>query len=61
VRPPGRIVVTTGMLGALDPDEREALFAHERARLRGRHHLVLGAAELGGRAQRGSDGTASSR
>jgi len=43
---PGRIVVTTGMLGALDPDEREALFAHERAHLRGRHHLVLGTAEL---------------
>ncbi|WP_405721979.1 M48 family metalloprotease [Streptomyces sp. NBC_01537] len=43
---PGRIVVTTGMLGALDPDEREALFAHERAHLSGRHHLLLGAAEL---------------
>ena len=43
---PGRIVVTTGMLNVLDPDEREALFAHERAHLRGRHHLVLGAAEL---------------
>jgi Zn-dependent protease with chaperone function len=43
---PGQIVVTTGMLNALDPDEREALFAHERAHLRGRHHLLLAAMEL---------------
>jgi Zn-dependent protease with chaperone function len=38
---PGRIVVTTGMLHALTPQEREALFAHERAHLTGRHHLFL--------------------
>ncbi|WP_066950599.1 M56 family metallopeptidase [Streptomyces lushanensis] len=43
---PGRIVVTTGMLRALEPAEREALFAHERAHLRGRHHLFLTAVEL---------------
>ncbi|MFI6685288.1 M56 family metallopeptidase [Streptomyces sp. NPDC050485] len=43
---PGRIVVTTGMLRALEPAEREALFAHERAHLAGRHHLFLAAAEL---------------
>ncbi|MFF3979682.1 M56 family metallopeptidase [Streptomyces sp. NPDC001828] len=43
---PGRIVVTTGMLRALGPAEREALFAHERAHLTGRHHLFLAAAEL---------------
>lgn len=43
---PGRIVVTTGMLQALEPAEREALFAHERAHLTGRHHLFLAAAEL---------------
>lgn len=43
---PGQIVVTTGMLNALDPDEREALFAHERAHLRCRHHLLLAAMEL---------------
>ncbi|WP_328535741.1 M56 family metallopeptidase [Streptomyces sp. NBC_00344] len=43
---PGRIVVTTGMLQALDPAEREALFAHERAHLAGRHHLFLAVAEL---------------
>ncbi|RDG39128.1 M48 family metalloprotease [Streptomyces corynorhini] len=46
---PGRIVVTTGMLRALEPAEREALFAHERAHLRGRHHLLLVLAELAAR------------
>ncbi|MEU6862146.1 M56 family metallopeptidase [Streptomyces sp. NPDC046876] len=35
---PGRIVVTAGMLRALSPGEREALLAHERSHLRGRHH-----------------------
>jgi hypothetical protein len=29
------------MLRALEPAEREALFAHERAHLTGRHHLFL--------------------
>ncbi|MET7527050.1 M56 family metallopeptidase [Streptomyces sp900116325] len=43
---PGRIVVTTGMLRALDPAERDALLAHERAHLAGRHHLFLAAAEV---------------
>ncbi|MFI1097423.1 M56 family metallopeptidase [Streptomyces sp. NPDC020917] len=43
---PGRIVVTTGMLRALDPEEREALLAHERAHLAGRHHLFLSALAL---------------
>ena len=28
---PGRIVVTAGMLDALNPDERRVLLAHERA------------------------------
>ncbi|MEW1688700.1 M56 family metallopeptidase [Streptomyces sp. NPDC091265] len=46
---PGRIVVTTGMLHALDPVERDALLAHERAHLAGRHHLYLAAAELSAR------------
>ncbi|MCX5386855.1 M56 family metallopeptidase [Streptomyces sp. NBC_00083] len=45
---PGRIVVTTGMLRTLEPAEREALFAHERAHLQGRHHLFLAVAELAG-------------
>ncbi|MER5879575.1 M56 family metallopeptidase [Streptomyces sp. NPDC001910] len=34
----GRIIVSTGMLDALDARERRALFAHERAHLAGRHH-----------------------
>ncbi|WP_031515827.1 M56 family metallopeptidase [Streptomyces sp. NRRL F-5123] len=38
---PGRVVVTTGMLRALDPAEREVLLAHERAHLAGRHHHFL--------------------
>ncbi|MEU6198853.1 M56 family metallopeptidase [Streptomyces sp. NPDC047061] len=36
---PGRIVVSHGMLRCLGDAEREALLAHERAHLRGRHHL----------------------
>ncbi|MEU6405166.1 M48 family metalloprotease [Streptomyces sp. NPDC046985] len=43
-----RIVVTTGMLRALRPVEREALLAHERAHLRAKHHLFLSAAQLAG-------------
>ncbi|MEU2930762.1 M56 family metallopeptidase [Streptomyces sp. NPDC007251] len=39
---PGRIVVSRGMLRCLGDDERDALLAHERAHLRGRHHLFLG-------------------
>ncbi|MER5353351.1 M48 family metalloprotease [Kitasatospora sp. NPDC002551] len=38
---PGRIVVTTGMLRALDARERAALLAHERTHLTARHHLFL--------------------
>ncbi|MGW2518527.1 M56 family metallopeptidase [Streptomyces sp. NPDC001617] len=37
--PTGRIVVSRGMLRCLSDREREALLAHERAHLRGRHHL----------------------
>lgn len=36
---PGRILVSRGMLRCLGDGEREALLAHERAHLRGRHHL----------------------
>ncbi|MBV2353001.1 M48 family metalloprotease [Streptomyces sp. J2-1] len=43
---PHRVVVTTGMLRALDGPEREALFAHERAHNAGGHHWFLAAAEL---------------
>ncbi|MFI8458081.1 M56 family metallopeptidase [Kitasatospora sp. NPDC085464] len=42
----GRVVVTEGMLGALGPSERAVLLAHERAHLRGRHHLLSGVADL---------------
>lgn len=40
----GGVVVTTGMLGVLVPQERAALLAHERAHLRHRHDrfLVIG-------------------
>lgn len=43
---PHRIVVTTAMLRTLGPDEREVLFAHERAHNAGGHHRFLVAAEL---------------
>jgi Zn-dependent protease with chaperone function len=43
---PGRIVVSSGMLHALEPAERQALLAHERAHLAGRHHLLLVGADL---------------
>jgi Zn-dependent protease with chaperone function len=40
----GRIVLTTAAVSALDEDELAAVIAHERAHLRERHHLVVGAA-----------------
>ncbi|MFH9657392.1 M48 family metalloprotease [Streptomyces sp. NPDC017248] len=46
----GRIVVSTALLAALDPAERRALFAHERAHLAARHHRHLLAAHLAARA-----------
>ncbi|MFJ3234621.1 M48 family metalloprotease [Streptomyces sp. NPDC086787] len=48
LRTGGRIVVTAGMLRALDPREREALLGHERAHLTARHHLFLAVARLAG-------------
>lgn len=42
----GQVVVTTGMLATLTGRERAALFAHERAHLRHRHHLLLRAVTL---------------
>ncbi|MGY1433952.1 M56 family metallopeptidase [Streptomyces reniochalinae] len=41
-----RVVVTTSLLDALEPAERRALFAHERAHLTARHPLLLLLAEL---------------
>ncbi|MCX4444865.1 M56 family metallopeptidase [Streptomyces sp. NPDC058369] len=46
---PGRIVVTSGMLRTLDGLEREALLAHERAHLAGRHHYFLVIGDLASR------------
>ncbi len=43
---PGRIVVTAGMLKALDDTGQAALLAHERAHLAGFHHLYTSAARL---------------
>jgi hypothetical protein len=46
---PGRrptIVVTTAALEALSADELAGVLAHERAHLRGRHHLAAGAARI---------------
>jgi len=43
---PGRIVVSAGMLDALDAAGREALLAHEHAHLSRRHYLYTTAARL---------------
>lgn len=37
----GRIVITTAAQDALDPEQLSAVVAHERAHLRGRHHLAI--------------------
>ncbi|MBL7260213.1 M48 family metalloprotease [Paractinoplanes lichenicola] len=44
--PPGRIVVTTGMLDLLTDQQYAALLAHEREHLRGGHHRLARTAEL---------------
>jgi Zn-dependent protease with chaperone function len=43
---PGRILVTRGMLTALDGDERRVVLAHERAHLQGRHHRLRAVTEV---------------
>lgn len=43
---PGRIVVSTGMLDALDEPGQQALLAHEHAHLAGRHYLYTTATRL---------------
>lgn len=45
-----RVVLTRGALAALSPAQVRAVLAHERAHLRGRHHLVTAAAEAFARA-----------
>ncbi|MEV1249569.1 M56 family metallopeptidase [Nonomuraea sp. NPDC049750] len=50
---PGRrakMVITTGALHTLAPEQVTAVLEHERAHLRGRHHLALAAAEALARA-----------
>lgn len=42
---PGRVVVSTGMLAALDGSEQRALYAHEHSHLRHHHHRFLNVAE----------------
>ncbi|GAA2484840.1 M48 family metalloprotease [Winogradskya humida] len=44
--PPARIVVTTGMRDLLDPRQYQALLAHEREHLQGRHHRLVRMAGL---------------
>jgi hypothetical protein len=43
---PGRIVVSTGMLAALDTGERDILLAHERAHLSEHHYAFVALAQL---------------
>jgi hypothetical protein len=43
---PGHLLVTTGILCALDADERRVLFAHERAHLSHHHHRLVTAAAV---------------
>ncbi|MEU2776332.1 M48 family metalloprotease, partial [Streptomyces sp. NPDC007162] len=43
---PGRILVTSAMLGALTPAERRVLLAHERAHLAHRHGSLVAATTL---------------
>lgn len=45
-----RVVVSTALLSCLEPAERRALFAHERAHLAARHHRFLLTVQLAARA-----------
>jgi Zn-dependent protease with chaperone function len=46
----GRIVLTTAAVSGLSSDELAAVIAHERAHLRGRHHIAVAVASGLGRA-----------
>ncbi|MFE6403542.1 M48 family metalloprotease [Streptomyces alboflavus] len=48
--PHGRVVVSRALLDRLQPAERRALFAHERAHLTARHHRFLLVTQLAARA-----------
>jgi Zn-dependent protease with chaperone function len=41
------VILSTGALHALEPAQLEAVLAHERAHLTGRHHLLLALARIG--------------
>src|SRR5690348_14052714 len=41
------VILTTGAVQALDPGQLEAVLAHERAHLAGRHHRLLAVARIG--------------
>lgn len=43
---PSKVVLTTGALWRLAPDELAAVLAHEQAHAAGRHHWLLGAARM---------------
>jgi Zn-dependent protease with chaperone function len=43
---PGQIIISTGMLRSLEPDERRVLLAHERAHLRCHHHRYVRLTQL---------------
>ena len=43
---PGRVVVTTAMLKALAPDERQALLAHEAAHISHHHQIYIQTARV---------------
>ena len=44
---PGRVIVSTGMLQALDASEHDILLAHERAHLNSHHYAFVALAQLG--------------
>lgn len=46
----GLIVITSGALNLLDRPQLDAVLAHERAHLTGRHHLLVALAQTGRRA-----------
>ena len=41
------VILTTGAVQALDPSQLDAVLAHERAHLTGRHHRLLALAKIG--------------
>ena len=41
------MILTTGAVQALDPGQLDAVLAHERAHLTGRHHRLLAVARIG--------------